>query len=212
MNTLKSYISESLLDMGNVDNDDVLIEAFLKKNYKIDGSYTIKDGVVDIKGNIEVVNKYITQLTNGLFRFGTVSMSFKCSYCKSLKSLEGAPFETGGGFFCEFCDSLSSLKGAPEKVEINFDCFGCKSLTSLKGAPQKVGGSFYCGNCESLKSLEGVPMEIGGYFDCSNCKSLTSLQGAPKKVKFNFYCNDCGKEFSIEEVKTLCKVNKDIIV
>ena len=57
MNTLKSYISESLLDIDNVDSSDALTEEFLEENYKIDGSYTIKGGVVDIKGNIIVTNK-----------------------------------------------------------------------------------------------------------------------------------------------------------
>ena len=135
MNTLKSYISESLLDIDNVDNTDALTEEFLKENYTM-GSYTIKNGVVDVKGSVTVVNRNIIQLTNGMFRFGKVSKSFDCSYCNSLKSLEGAPEEVGRDFSCIGCESLKTLEGTPQKIGGGFICGFCKSLISLKGAPQ----------------------------------------------------------------------------
>ena len=129
MNTLKSYISESILDMDNVDSADALIEEFLKENYKIKGTYTIKNGVVDIKGIVEATNKDITQLTNGLFRFGIVSGDFDCCYC----------------------NGLIDLKGAPEKIGGDFVCSGCENLITLEGAPEKVGNEIFCANCNNLK-------------------------------------------------------------
>ena len=106
MKSLKEYIEEGLLDrVKNKEvNHDAIIKEFLKDNYEIDGSYSIKDTnnklVVDVKGNIEAINKNITSLTNGLFEFGVVSGGFYCNYCRSLTSLEGAPTKVGGNFSC----------------------------------------------------------------------------------------------------------------
>ena len=153
MKSLKEYIAEGLLDrVKNKEvNHEAIIKEFLKDNYKINGSYTIKgtkDGfVVDVKGYIKVINKDITSLTNGLFEFGEVSGEFLCYYCKNLTSLEGAPEKVGG----------------------TFECHNCKALTTLEGAPEKVGESFYCSECILLKTLKGAPKEVGGSFQSSNC-------------------------------------------
>ena len=187
MNTPQSYISKSLLDMDSVDNSDALIEEFLKENYKIYGSYIIKDGIVDIIGSIEAVNKDITQLTNGIFRFGTIKGIFNCGSCKSLKSLEGAPKEVYWNFYCSYCDSLTSLDGAPEVVGRDFYCDGCDSLTSLKGAPERVRGDFNCSYCDSLTSLEGAPRKVGDRFDCRNCKVKFSKDNVTNICKVNSY-------------------------
>lgn len=157
---VKDGTHEVMSEAYSKDNDNTIIKAFLKENYDI-GSYTIKNGIVNVKGDIEVKNREITSLTNGLFEFGKVDGDFDCSHCKSLTSLEGAPKE----------------------VVWNFYCNNCESLTSLKGAPEKVGGFFNCSCCKSLKTLEGAPKEVGGDFYCSYCKSLTSLKGAPKANK-----------------------------
>ena len=111
MKSLKEYIYEVSLTEGSftegsfteglldrVKNKDVnheaLIKEFLKENYFID-SYEIKTTnnklVIDVKGNIKVINKDITSLTNGLFEFGEVSGNFDCTRCELLKTLEGAP-------------------------------------------------------------------------------------------------------------------------
>ena len=210
MNALRSYISESLLDMGNVDNADALIEEFLKENYKITGSYTITDGIVDVKGSIVAISKDITSLTNGMFRFGEIKNNFYCINCPSLTSLEGAPRKVGRDFDCSRCKKLKSLEGAPEVVERHFYCINCDSLTSLEGAPQKVYNGFFCNYCQSLTSLKGAPKKTGGEFSCSNCDSLVSLIGAPEEVGGSFDCRNCGKKFIREEVTNICKVKKGI--
>ena len=163
MKALKEYIYEGLLDrVKNKEvNHKIFIEEFLETNYKINGSYTIKETknkfIVDVKGDIVVKNVNITTLTNEFFEFGKVSKDFDCNYCGSLTSLEGAPKEVGGGFICHSCNSLKSLEGAPEKVGVGFNCGWCDSLTSLEGAPKEVGRAFYCGHCKYLTSLEGAP-------------------------------------------------------
>jgi hypothetical protein len=149
--------------------ENVLIEKFLKENYRIIGYYTINNGIVDIKGSITVKNKKLTELTNGLFEFGSIYYYFDCFNCTSLTSLKGAPKEVGGPFICSGCISLTSLKGAPEEVGGNFDCSGCTSLTSLKGAPKEVSLDFFCSHCNSLTSLEGAPKKVHGWFGCKNC-------------------------------------------
>ena len=184
MKSLKEYVEEGLLDrVKNKEvSHEILIEEFLKENYKIDGPYAIKTTdkgfVVDVRGgDIEVKNENITSLTNGLFRFGD-DCGFWCSDCNSLKSLEGAPKEVGWSFDCSKSHSLRTLEGAPEKVKGDFDCSDCKSLKTLEGAPKKVDRYFYCRGCKLLKSLEGAPKEVDA-----------------------IYCSDCGVQFTEEDVR-----------
>ena len=164
---------ESLLDDNLVEKTDKMIKdeikAFLKANYK--GSIKISrkpntDNKYEVSSttNIEVKNKNITSLTNGMFIWATVDGYFNCAMCKSLKS----------------------LKGAPKEIAYNFNCSHCIGLESLEGAPEKVGGCFYCSMCLFLKSLDGAPKEVNGDFSCNSCDSLTSLEGAPEKVDGNF--------------------------
>jgi hypothetical protein len=177
MRNLKEIIIESLLDDEDVilKNQDKNIKAsirkFLKDNYHGASSCKIsrkpnENGkyIVDCSKSLHVINKTITSLTNNYFEFGKINEDFGCVFCKSLKTLEGAPKEVGGIFYCMYCDSLPSLEGAPEEVKGSFDCSHCNSLTSLKGAPKKVGGNFNCSCCKFLDSLEGKPTEIGGDF------------------------------------------------
>ena len=194
MKSLKEYINEGLLDrVKNKEvNHEILIEEFLKENYEIRGSYTIKSTnkgfIVDVKGDVEVTNKSITALTNGLFEFGEVSRHFNCTNCESLKTLEGAPEEVWY-FKCSNCNSLINLKGAPKEVGWSFECYSCKSLKSLEGAPKKVDRNFYCTGCKLLKSLEGAPKEVDA-----------------------IYCNDCGVQFTEEDVKKHTNIKEKIFM
>ena len=222
MKTLKGCIIESLLD----DEDDVfngakegvisIIKEFLEINYKIRGSYTIKEVkgrfIVDVKGDIRVKNNNITSLTNELFEFGVVSGFFTCVECELLKTLKGAPKEVGGYFGCSYCSSLTSLEGAPKKIGEGFYCYNCISLKTLEGAPKKIKTHFACDHCDLLTSLEGAPKEVGGWFDCGYCKSLKTLKGAPKKVGEDFYCNNCDIQFTEDDVKKYVNDVKKIIL
>ena len=212
-------LRESLLDDGLIDKTDKMIkdeiEAFLKANYN--GTIKISqkpnaDGKYEVSSvtYIEVKNRNITSLTNGMFIWTLIDGSFYCSGCKSLKSLEGAPKNVRRGFYCDKCNSLISLKGAPKEVSMTFDCSRCDSLISLEGAPEKVGDDFYCYNCYSLTSLEGAPEKVGGTFDCSYCKSLNSLDGAPKEVRKDFDCRGCKIQFTEDDVKKISDVKGEI--
>ena len=181
MKSLKESIFDNVEDI--VNNDTVLIEQFLRDNYKITGSYIIKGGVVDVKGDVTVKNKNIESLTNGLFRFGTVQGCFYCVRCTKLTSLKGAPEEVGGNFVCHYCHNLTSLSGAPRKVWKGFDCDKCSELKSLKGAPEVVGRSFWCRGCNSLTSLEGGPREVGMHFYCHDCRLLKITNSDRKKYR-----------------------------
>ena len=114
MKSLKEYIYEVSLNEGLLDrvknkevNHEILIEEFLKENYDIRGTHTIKetkDGfIVDVKGEVEVKNRDITSLTNEFFKFGKISRTFNCSYCNSLRTLEGAPEKVRSNFYCNGC-------------------------------------------------------------------------------------------------------------
>ena len=162
MKSLKEYIDEVLLDrVKNKEvSHEILIEEFLKENYKIYGAYTIKETnnkfVVDVKGRIMVKNRDITSLTNGVFEFGSAGSDFYCSYCTKLTSLEGAPQKVGGHFCCNDCKSLISLEGAPKEVGESFNCSYCKELKTLKYAPQKVGDDFICYYCGAQFTKDDV--------------------------------------------------------
>ena len=207
MKTLNQYIKESLLckaiynesilddEEDLINNSSIeIIEKFIKDNYNVTGKLDIKESnniyVVNCDSYVRIKNDKTTQLTNDFFEWGVVKGNFNCSYCKSLKSLKGAPKEVG-------------------KV---FDCFGCDSLKDLTGAPKEVGGNFECINCKSLKSLQGAPKKVGRDFSCSSCKSLKSLKGAPEKVGGCFYCYGCGAQFTEDDVKKVSKVKGKIIV
>ena len=217
MKSLKEYIAEGLLDrVKNKEvNHEAIIKEFLKDNYKINGSYTIKgtkDGfIVDVKGSAIVKNKNIVTLTNEFFEFGEVSYDFFCDSCPLLKTLEGAPKEVGY-FLCNNCKSLRTLEGAPQKVGKDFYCDNCESLTTLEGDPKEVGGHFLCNDCESLRSLKGAPKKVGKDFNCSYCDSLRALKGAPKEVGGSFQSSNCGIEFTEEDVKKHTTVAKKIYI
>ena len=181
---------ESLLDDNLVEKTDKMIKdeikAFLKANYK--GSIKISrkpntDNKYEVSSttNIEVKNKNITSLTNGMFIWATVDGYFNCAMCKSLKSLKGAPKEIAYNFNCNHCIGLESLEGAPKEIIKDFKCANCQSLKILKGVPEKVGGGFNCSFCGSLKSLKGAPKEVGGNFECKHCK-IKFIENDIKKV------------------------------
>ena len=210
MKTLKIHVKESIFDdIKNIaGNDNALIEEFLKDNYEIDGTYTIKNDTVDVNKSVKVKNKDLESLTNGLFQFGKVSGYFSCNECKKLTSLKGAPEKVGGYFDCSECPNLVSLEGAPKEVGVSFYCYFCENLESLNGAPKKVGGHFDCYECPKLRSLEGAPKEVGLSFDCSDCSNLKTLKGAPEKVGGVFQCSYCSnltitdqdrKKYNIED-------------
>lgn len=153
MKHLQDILYEGILDI----NDNIkkgpdfkgVIKKFLKDNYK--GASTCKirkelnpDGkyIVDSASSIEVKNRSIDSLTNGLFVFGKIKYNFGC----------------------DRCNSLTSLEGVPEKIGQNFNCMDCQSLTTLMGSPKKVGGYFCCIYCNSLTSLEYAPEYIHGEF------------------------------------------------
>ena len=195
MKSLKLHF-ESLLDDDDAfydpENDKKAIEDWIKDNYNFSGKLTISDDlVVDCDKYVYVKNRYITSLTNGLFRWGYVGGNFVCNYCTKLKTLEGAPKKTMGYFDCGHCSNLKTLKGAPEYIGGDFDCNKCVNLTTLEGAPKETDGYFCCSHCDKLETLKGARRKVGGYFSCSHCDNLTSLKGAPEEIDGDLYCFGC---------------------
>ena len=89
------------------------------------------------------------------------------------------------------------------------------SKRGFKELPYKFGtinGYFDIGENKKLTSLKNCPDYVGDLFSCSLCPQLDSLEGCPKEVKGNFWCRKCKREFTEEEVKSLCKVKGKIIV
>lgn len=152
---------------------------------------------VDFYGDLYANINMTSLCNNGLFQWGVIKGDFKCTFCHSLKSLEGAPKAVDGDFTCEYCYSLKNLEGAPKKVK-HFNCQNCTSLTSLEGVPKKIDGNFDCSFCNSLINLKGAPEKVKGYFNCSYCDSLISLEGSPEVVGGDFSCYNCKSLESLE--------------
>lgn len=218
MKALKHYIQEGLLDdmedvLANGDEDiKSIIHDFIKKQYGL--SQRQYEIVNDENGKF-IVNVGKTALdmtmkaesfTNGLFTFGTCDGPVYASYCKKLKTLEGAPQIVKGDFNVGFCDNLESLEGGPVEVYGSFICSNCDKLESLKHAPKIVHEHFSASTCKNLKSLDSDTELVGGTFSCTWC-ALKSLDGAPKIVKGKFMCNNNPKKFSREDVLKYCKTN-----
>lgn len=214
MRTLNEYLIESLLDDEEelINDETSVIESFLKDNYKIKGTYTIKNGIVDIDGDITLTNNKLEYLTNDFFSFGKVIGKFEAGGDGkiNIKSLKGAPKEAsifavnrskitsleGCPEIAEYCNfeynsELLNLKGSPKSLKGSFMCYGCEKLKSLKGAPKEIGRDFDCSDCINLISLEGGPEKVGGDYTCDGCEKLKSLKGAPKKIGGSFDLSGC---------------------
>ena len=102
------------------------------------------------------------------------------------------------------------------KGEIDVDGDVDISYIDFEELPYKFGrvsGFFDVSYNKNLKSLKNCPSKVRKWFSCSNCPQLDSLEGCPKEVKnYNFWCYNCKREFTEEEVQSLCKVKGDIVV
>ena len=101
------------------------------------------------------------------------------------------------------------------KGEIDVDGGVYLIHNNFKELPYKFGrvcGFFDMGNNPNLISLKNCPDQVGDYFSCNYCSKLDSLEGCPKEVGKGFYCRGCKQKFAKEEIISLCKVKKDIIV
>ena len=132
-------------------------------------------------------------------------------------------------------EAWSGVKKQPIKADIEVWCseMGIKNYTinsenkidvdgdvrlqrkDFKELPHKFGkvnGYFDMEECKNLISLKNCPDKVEGYFCCIKCNKLESLEGCPKEVGNDFYCFGCKRKFTKEEVKSLCKVKKKILV
>ena len=67
----------------------------LEKYFKIERSYSINNGLIDVEGDVILI-KQVDKLP---FKFGKVSGNFNCSY-NQLTNLSGCPKEIKGDFHC----------------------------------------------------------------------------------------------------------------
>ena len=102
-----------------------------------------------------------------------------------------------------------------DKGEIDVDRGVYLGQNTFKELPYKFGkvnGLFSLAWCENLTSLKNCPYFVGDTFSMENCSQLDSLEGCPKKVKGNFWCGNCKRDFTKEEIKSICKVKKYIFL
>ena len=70
----------------------------------------------------------------------------------------------------------------------------------------KINGYFSLDDCKNLISLKNCPNEVCSAFDVDDCFQLNSLEGCPKKIKGDFWCMCCQREFTEEEIRSLCQI------
>ena len=95
------------------------------------------------------------------------------------------------------------------KGEIDVDGYVNLDGRYIKELPYKFGrvdSYFSVNNCD-LISLKNCPDILCDFFDCSNNKYLDSLKYIPKKVCGNVHCSFCKRNFTEEEVRSLCEVD-----
>ena len=117
-----------------------------------------------------------------------------------------------------WCDEMVTIENYNVNSQGEIDVDGDVILvgTTFKELPYKFGkvnGCFDIGYNKNLISLKNCPNEIvKGYFNCEGCTNLDSLKGCPEKVGSDFFCGKCKRNFTKQEVKSLCKVKKDIYI
>ena len=152
------------------------VENWLKE-MKINNYVINEDLTVDIKGDVNLISKGLSQIP---IQFGIIDGSFNCSW-NNLTSLEGCPQLIGSSFYCSR-----------------------NELTSLEGCTQKIHGGFYCSD-NKLTSLKYCPEIIVEDFDCQN-NNLTSFKYFPKEIKGKYVCT-CGNNIKEEELVNFnCKM------
>ena len=115
-----------------------------------------------------------------------------------------------------WCDEMG-IKNYTINSQGEIDVDGDVDLShrNFKEIPYKFGnisGFFEIDHNSKLTSLKNCPNEVGGYFSCHNSTNLNSIEGCPKEVRGNFYCRNCKRNFTIQEVKSLCKVTNNIYI
>ena len=97
------------------------------------------------------------------------------------------------------------------EIDVDGDVF--LDSGNFKELPYKFGkidGYFSLQWCKNLISLKNCPDFVKGSFSCSFGKCIKSLEYCPKRVGGDFYCRCCKRKFTSEEVRSLCKVKRDI--
>lgn len=72
----------------------------------------------------------------------------------------------------------------------------------------EIDGDFNCAMNE-IDSLEGSPAVVKGDFVCYSNK-LNTLEGAPSEVHGDFICGMNSKQFTVADVRAVCKVRGKI--
>ncbi len=114
--------------------------------------------------------------------------------------------------WCEEMGIQNYIINSKGEIDVNgnvdFRCYDFKELPYKFGV---VDGYFTFEGCKNLISLKNCPNYVTELFACNKCPQLDSLEGCPKEVGGRFYCSSCKQKFTKEEVKSLCKVGKEVI-
>ena len=130
----------------------------------------------------------------------------------------GVKKQTNNANIEAWCDEMgiqNYIVNSKGEIDVNGDGGVWLNNKDFEELPYKFGtinGYFSLSECKNLTSLKNCPNHVGDYFSCSGCIKLDSLKGCPSYVVWNFYCSECKRKFTKEEVKSLCKVKRNIFV
>ena len=133
-----------------------------------------------------------------------------------LEAWSGVKKHTNNAEIEAWCDEMGIRNytiNDKEEIDVDGDVnLGEKDFEELPYKFGRVNGLFSLAWCENLISLKNCPYFVGDTFSMENCSQLDSLEGCPKEVKGNFWCGNCKREFTKEEIKSICKVKKYIFL
>lgn len=153
------------------------IHDLLLEHFRLSGTYTIHNGVVDVTGDVTFSNNNLTQMP---VNFGTVY-----------------------GDFIIRNSGVTTLVGSPKIVTQRFTADNCSNLTTCLGAPEHVLGSFTIYKCP-LENLQGFPTECS-YAAVEYDEYLPVLRLLQVKGNVDFYVSDydTNKEQASEDVMNI---------
>jgi len=184
------------------------------KRLVIEGDYIIKNGVINVIGNVK-----LRGLEHIPIKFGVIDGNFNCSFC-GLLSFDNAPHTVTGNVDAQAnkfinlrnCPKnigknlvlngnrvLSNLQGCPETINGTLDLYGC-NISSLQGISKKITKNLMLGK-NMITGLSSFPDSVGGSVDITDNYIVDISDDIIKKVKgdINSDGNPCNAADGIEE-------------
>lgn len=148
---ITELLTEASIDPNK--NIEKLLSRYFSIRSNKNPSYTINNGVVNVNGDIRLVDvKLYKLITSKLpITFGEIYGNFDVSNAE-YTTLKGCPKYVGSNFRC-LDNKLINLKGGPEEVNGNYFCWK-NPLTTFDGIAEDINGILYAPYDSNLPLLK----------------------------------------------------------